>query len=191
MASPLLAVFVLVLAAAPGNGNSPQAPDADLRCGGLCLYVALNALDHRVPGYAELEAKLGPPTPQGYSMERLAEVARQYGVYALGVETTLDALRDRPGRFACIAYLDQGHFVNIYDIEGNQVYLIDPPGHRAASTDAFRTVWKGRALLIANEPISVDVARRRRWWPIVVGGAGAAAVVGFFARKGWRANHAA
>ena len=80
--------------------KTAPAPPVDLRCGAYCLYVSLKALDLPVEDFAALEAKLGQPSRAGYSMLQLAEAARSYGAYVEGVETNLDALSRRRGRFA-------------------------------------------------------------------------------------------
>lgn len=125
----------------------------DLKCGSQCLYVSLKALDFPVGSFAELEAKLGQPSAAGYSMGQLSEAAKLYGAEVLGVETTFENLRRRPGRFACIALISKSHFVNFADVEDQQTYVIDPPRDYKLPLDTLRTRWDGKALLISHEPL--------------------------------------
>ena len=150
----------------------------DLRCGEYCLAVSLRALEIASPGVVELETKLGQPGPMGFSMKQLAEVAEQYGAYTLGMDTSLDHLERRRGRFACIA-LDEnrGHFFCISDIDSKSVHLVDPPERRVVSRDAFGRLWKGRAMLISNRPIDPSVPGRLPTWAVIIGWLSVAALI--------------
>ncbi len=164
-----LALIAAVLAQAPAP---KPAAGPDPLCGAYCLYVALKSLDLPVGGFSDVEARLGPPSRMGYSMEDLAKGARGFGASTVGVETTLESLEHRPGRFACIALLERGHFVNVYDVRDGKVFLIDAPGSREAAADAFRTVWGGRALLLSAQPIEASYPTGPGWrtYAAIVGG---------------------
>ncbi len=158
--SVLLATQFAV-ADAPPSKNSP-----DLRCGAYCLYVALKSLDAPVGRFDELQQALGSPTALGYSMDQLAEAAKSRGVFSLGVQTGLDQIESRAGRFACIALLEKaGHFVCIYDLDDKSVFLADPPTLREVDRQTFAKSWSGKALLISRQELFPIATRPSRiWW---------------------------
>jgi len=149
------AVGMLILLSICTSARAEEPKDIDLRCGAYCLYTALKALDLPVPEYDDLEAKLGQPSQLGYSLDQLDSAARQYHAHTLPVETSLDNLEARNGRFACIALLERSkHFVCVYDIDDSNVYIIDPPGHDKMSRSAFAALWQGKALLLSDKAMS-------------------------------------
>lgn len=128
----------------------------DLKCGSQCLYVSLKALDLPVGSFSDLEAKLGQPSVAGYSMGQLDEAAKAFGAQTLGVETTPENLRRRPGRFACIALVDKNHFVNIAEVDEKHAHVIDPPRDYKLPLATLRARWDGKALLVSNEPLLAE-----------------------------------
>jgi ABC-type bacteriocin/lantibiotic exporter with double-glycine peptidase domain len=177
--------LALLLLICPARAADEKRSPAQLHCGAYCLYLGLKALDVPIKNYKELEDKLGQPSPLGYSMEQLAEAARGFGAHALGVETSLGNLRLRPNRCVCIALLKEGHFVNLYDITDDRVYLVDSPETRQVGLDGFRAIWTGKALLISDRPIPDESSLRRRipWvqFAAVTLAAMAVAAVAFYA----------
>lgn len=172
------AVLLLSLACLGQPGTTPDPSRPELRCGSYCLYTALKALDFPVESYSRFEETLGQPTQLGYSMEQLAEAARSVGAYTLAVETSLELLEARPGRFACLALLDQqGHFVNLYNIDAQSVYLIDPPTDRVMDREVFGRKWSGQALLVSTQPLTPMSAGWLSSRAIVVGAVALLAVV--------------
>lgn len=153
--------------------------EPDLRCGSYCLYVSLRALDLPVKSYESLEGKLGQPSSAGYSLGQLDEVARSYGAHTLGVQTSFDNLVRRSGRFACIAHLKGGHFVNIGEVHDREAYMVDPPNAHVVPLDTLRARWDGAALLISNEPLlrEEDLPWRFPWQRLLLGAGLLAAVV--------------
>jgi ABC-type bacteriocin/lantibiotic exporter with double-glycine peptidase domain len=124
------------------------------------VYVALKALDLPVGEFKDLESKLAQPSQMGFSMQQLAEAASSFGAHTLGVETSLDHLERRPGRFVCVALLEKkGHYVCIYDVDESSVFLVDPPDRRTVSRDAFAKLWSGKALLISDRPLETSLPR--------------------------------
>ena len=168
-----IALLAGCLASQPSDGTMSRG--VDVRCGGFCLYVGLNALGFEVKDYEALESRLGPPGRLGYSMEELAEAAKSYGAHTAGVETTPARLRARPGRFACIALMDRGHFVNIYEVQDDSALIADPPTNSTVSLDALKTIWSGKALLISDQPLlpesQIDVGSDRLAWAAYLGSA--------------------
>ena len=140
--------------------------DPDLRCGSYCLYVSLKALDFPIPSFDEIEEQLDQPQAIGYSLAEIDEVARGYGAHTLGVITTIENLRRRSGRFACIAQIDEAHFVNIAKIVEGQATLIDPPRSYTIPLWKLRARWDGTALLISPEPLlrEEELAGRLPLW---------------------------
>ena len=168
-----VALIPLCLLLQPGDGSSQGG--VDVRCGGYCLYVGLNALGFEIKDYEALESRLGTPGRLGYSIEELSEAAKSYGAHAAGVETSPARLRARPGRFACIALMDRGHFVNIYDVQDDTVLIADPPNKSQVSLDALKATWSGKALLISDQPLlpesQIDVGSNRLAWAAYLGSA--------------------
>ncbi len=171
------ATVALAMLLLPGQvAKSPS--DVDLRCGAYCLYVALGALDLKPSSFADLEQRLGQPSALGYSMQQLDESARSFSAYTLGVETSLDNLERRSGRFACIALLEgRGHYVCILDLDAKNVYLIDPPNQQTVSRDAFAALWNGKAILLSDRPIDPRIPERFPWLAVMAGFATLAAGV--------------
>jgi hypothetical protein len=196
----------MALAAVAGmlmSQNLTPAPPAagghrDVRCGGLCLYVALEALGLAPKAYAELERRLGPAEPKGYSVAQLAEAAKALGAHALAVETTIENLKARAKRerYACIVLMSDAHFLTLYDLDDAAAHVVDPPREYAIPIATFRPFWTGTALLIGREPLaSEESLARGAWWPAAAAGAGGVAlaclVLGLVRARGGRRAAAA
>ncbi len=162
------------------------AQTVDLRCGGYCLYVSLKGLDFPVANYDELEKKLGQPTKAGYSMAQLEKIAKEYGAQTLGVQTSVENLLLRPGRFACIALIEGNHFVNLAAIEEGTMSIIDAPRSNSVPLVTLSSIWDGKALLISPDPLLAeeDLPMPFPWmtlWMVI--GAIAVTTSGWFAWK--------
>lgn len=144
-------ILLLLSGAAP-----PDHEEAQMRCGAYCLYVSLKALDVPVESYGELEARLGPVDPAGYSMQRLASTARQYGVNVLGVASTPENLARRKRPFACIAHFRGNHFAIIADIANGVATVVEPPRQFQVPVDTLRRTWGGKALLLSRAPLTPE-----------------------------------
>ena len=158
----MYALFAVCFLLPALTADGVPSSGVDLRCGGYSLYVGMKALGLNIPDYPALEAKLGQPTGLGYSMRQLSEAVEAFGGHSLGVETSLEALEERGDRFACVALLESSrHFVCLYEIDRDNVYLVDPPNRRVVSRDAFHKIWSGKALLISDHPLRLHVSRRK------------------------------
>ncbi len=152
--------------------GQPANPPVDASCGSHCLYVSLKALDFDVPPIDQLEARLGPPTAEGYSLARLGEAAQAFGAHTLGVQTNVENLQRRSGRFACIARFPNGHFVNLGGVdEHGRMAVIDPPRSFAVPIDVIAAQWDGTALLISISPLlpEEDLPRPSDFRPVWAG----------------------
>ncbi|RUL87775.1 cysteine peptidase family C39 domain-containing protein [Tautonia sociabilis] len=162
-------MVLILLLTSIGHQNQASldrsAPEVDLRCGAYCLYISMKSIGIPLERYEELEARLGQPGTMGYSMQQLAETATSFGGHVIALKTTLGNLSRRTDRFACIAHLpERNHFVCIYDIDDKSVYVADPPRSYAVDRNAFKNVWSGNALLIADHPLTEVSHSRYSLW---------------------------
>jgi ABC-type bacteriocin/lantibiotic exporter with double-glycine peptidase domain len=158
--------------------------DPNPLCGPECLYTALLTLKVDPGNYADFLDKVGDVDARGTSLGRLAELAAEYGVSTLAVETSLENLRRRQAGppFACIAHVDGDHFVLIGAVEDKAVWTINPPGEGLVAAPAFAQRWNGQALLLSLSPLVPEEqlpAPGTRWlsWAIAIA-AGAVLMVG-------------
>lgn len=155
-----------------------QADDRDL-CGAYCLYVGLKAIDMPVESFERLQEDLGPPPAGGYSLGQLDEVARQYGAETLGVSTSIENLRLCNERFACIAHLNQDHFVLVSKIDTDGVIVVDPPAKRMVPFVTWDRQWDGVALLLSPSALQPEEDLKAPWnWYWIGGGAGVIILAG-------------
>jgi hypothetical protein len=158
---PSTIALLLVIAGLPARAATAQ----DSRCGSYCLYVALKSLELGPDSFEELEQRLGDPEQGGYTMEQLDQAAQSLGAKTIAVRTTLENLASRPESFACIALINNSHFILLYDSDQNVVRLCDPPGLKEMPVSTFRSAWSGEALLLGNSDFlpeeAVDQSRRK------------------------------
>lgn len=139
-----------------------------LRCGSHCLYTALNLFDKGPDKFEDLETLMGQPTFQGYSLAEIQEAAEKYGLVTLTVSTTLENLQARTDRFACIAHINDSHFVLVGDVKGGKVSLIDPPRSFTLPTATFLSQWDGAALLLSDVALEAEESINNRRWRVVM-----------------------
>jgi ABC-type bacteriocin/lantibiotic exporter with double-glycine peptidase domain len=140
-------------AAREASGTADVVAAEKPLCGAYCLFVGLLALDVPLENLDVVQKRLGSPPRSGYSFAQLAQAAESFGLHTLGVETTLERLRARTQRFVCIAHLRSNHFVNIAAVGDQGVTYCDPPAHETIPAITFNTLWDGKALLLAREPL--------------------------------------
>ncbi len=143
---------------AGGTAGLSREDSSDVLCGAKALYVALKALDLAPPSFDALRVELGEPDPKGYSVAELETVARRRGAKTLAVSTSLDRLRRRPEGFACITLSNREHFAVLYDVDEDEVYLVDPPNRHRVPRKVFETQWDGVALLLSARELTAEEA---------------------------------
>ncbi|MEZ5012643.1 MAG: cysteine peptidase family C39 domain-containing protein [Bacteroidales bacterium] len=82
-------------------------------------------------------------TREGVSFLGLSEAAESIGMRTIGVRIPFSKLKeDVP--LPCIAHWRQNHFVVVYRIKGDRVYLADPAiGKVVCSVEEFERNWAG------------------------------------------------
>lgn len=155
---------ILAIAGSDGSAPDPKRVSTNLRCGSHCLYVSLSGLGLWSASFLELENRLGQPSLAGYSLGQLQEFTERNGAHTLAVESDLRRLQRRSRPFTCIALLKENHFVNVYDIDEQYVYVIDPPKDYTLPHDTFRLSWTGKALLISPSPLSANEGWGVAFW---------------------------
>ncbi len=142
-------------------------------CGAYCLYLGLKSIDLPVESLERLQEELGSPPKGGYSLGQIDAVAQKHGAQTLGVQTTLDNLRVRTERFACIAHLKENHFVLLAKIDTEGVMVVDPPHHRLVPFVTWGRDWDGVALLLSPTPLKPEEDLRQPWnWKVIGSWAG-------------------
>jgi ATP-binding cassette subfamily B protein len=94
-------------------------------------------------------------TREGVSLENLADAAETIGFRSLGVKINfIDLLEDAP--LPCIVHWEQRHFVVVYKVKKDKVYVADP-GHGLItySKEEFIQNWIGKE---ANEKTEEGIA---------------------------------
>jgi hypothetical protein len=149
----MVGTYGVVLSLAILSQTNIGVNEKDPRCGSDCLYLAVKALGNTAITYDTLVQSLGSPSPTGYSMARLADGARSFGLFTQAVETNTANLRKRKENFTCIALLKYPHFVLVYKIDDDYVYLINSRKQITIPVTTFEAMWSQKALLISNEPL--------------------------------------
>ncbi len=103
---------------------------------------------------------------EGVSLLGISEAAEEIGFRTLGMRLTWEQLKEQAD-LPCIVYWDQVHFVVVYRIRKNNVYIADPAKGKAVySKDEFLQHWlnnkhngqnTGVVLLVATTPKFFDL----------------------------------
>lgn len=175
------ALLVSVILAVQAD-ERPQGRIAsrDPFCGVYCVYIALGTLGRTPADYEAFEKSFGAFSTHGYSMDTLETQAKKHDVQTLGVETSIANLKKRQEAFACIALINPYHYINVYDIDDEYVYVIDYPKSYKLPLATFSKIWSGKALLLSQETLAPESdSATRRIPPMTF--AAAAGVVGLCA----------
>ena len=100
-------------------------------------------------------------TREGVSMLGISEAAESIGMHTIGARITYDQLKDDVP-FPCIVHWQQNHFIVVYKIKNDVVFIADPAyGLSRLTKNEFRKGWistvkdeeeKGLCLLIEPTP---------------------------------------
>jgi ATP-binding cassette subfamily B protein len=129
-----------------------KQPD-EMDCGPTCLRMVAR---HYGKSYMLQDLRqLSKSTRSGSSLLGISEAAEKIGFRTLGIKITFDKLiEDAP--LPCIAHWNQNHFVVIYKIKRDTIYIADP-GHGLLkySKEEFLKSWKSdinEGILLLLEP---------------------------------------
>ena len=111
-------------------------------CGPTCLRMV--AKYHGRSYSLDYLRRLSNITKEGVSVGGIAEAAEAIGYHTLAVSLDLDTM-EKEVPFPCIAHWRQRHFVVVYEIKKNMVYVADPAhGLVKYSKQDFLRGWIGR-----------------------------------------------
>ena len=120
-------------------------------CGPTCLRMAAKYYGKRYSLHYLREKSY--VTREGASLLGLRDAARAIGMRATCVRASLDSLAS-PARLPCIVHWDTDHFVVVYKITNDHIYVADPAYGKARYTKPFfLSHWategtEGHALLL-------------------------------------------
>lgn len=101
-----------------------KQPDK-MNCGATCLRMIAKHYGRAIS--LEKLQKLSETTRQGSSLKNIADAAEKIGFRTLGVKVDFNKLKEE-APLPCIVHWKQNHFVVVYQIKNNTVYVADP-GH--------------------------------------------------------------
>lgn len=117
-----------------------RQPD-QMDCGPTCLRIIAKYYG-RVVSLEKLR-KLSETTREGSSLKTISDASEKLGFRSLGVKINLTKL-DEEAPLPCILHWHQNHFVVVYKIKGNKIYISDPAhGLITLSRKEFLTAWIG------------------------------------------------
>lgn len=167
-----------------------QARAPDVRCGAYCLFIALRSIDLGPGTFEQLETALGAPGRDGYSMKRLADVAETFGAKSMALETSLKNLSSRTEQFTCISIINDNHFVLLYDMNNENVHIVNFPKKTSLPVDVFERIWNKKCLLISKVVLdsegSINSRVKSRRLARIAGIAGLAAIAAIAVAIGLR-----
>lgn len=141
-----------------------KTPEAE--CGYYCLMAA--AISQGVaPDDVRLKSVRDdhPPISSiGYSFDELRDLASEFGLQARLLETSVDKIARRRPPFACIAHIDEGHFVCVvdYDASRDAMRIYDPASAGSErpfveqERELFDRRWSGFVLIVSRQSIPDD-----------------------------------
>ncbi|NVO85872.1 peptidase domain-containing ABC transporter [Hymenobacter terrestris] len=139
----------------------PHYPQYDeMDCGPTCLRIISKYYGKLFS--LEYFRKLSNTTRAGSSLRGLSEAARQVGFQTQGVRIEFDALAEK-APFPCIAFWRQRHFVIVYKVKKDKVYVSDPAhGLLTYSREEFLKHWavngdEGVVLTLDTTPAFAEV----------------------------------
>ena len=117
-----------------------------MECGTTCL-----AMIFKYYGYYNIQSllvKLGEVTTEGTSLYNLAGVAEQFGFKTDAYELSYEHLHKI--KMPCIAHYTGAHFIIIYKVTDEYVWIADPAyGKDKLTKEAFIKKWNGIVLEVA------------------------------------------
>lgn len=122
-------------------------------CGPTCLRMIAKHYGRSIS--LQKLRELTETTREGVSLENLADASERIGFRSLGVKINfIDLLKDAP--LPCIVHWEQRHFVVVYKVKKDKVYVADP-GHGLItySKDEFIQSWIGKE---ANDQTEEGIA---------------------------------
>jgi ATP-binding cassette subfamily B protein len=130
--------------------------DKPSNCGPICLQMILKYYGKEYP--RDYLVKLtGAKDPEGTSMLAIHDALKSLGFNCMGVKVAFDTLKNEVP-LPCIIHWNNKHFIVLYHIEGDTVYVADPAHGKITYTkEEFCNGWfqskiagnrKGLALLM-------------------------------------------
>ncbi len=120
-----------------------------MECGTTCL-----AMIFKYYGYYNIQTllvRLGEVTTEGTNLYQMAEVATQFGFKAEAYEMTYEYLLQI--KQPCIAHYDGYHFVVVYKVTNEYVWLANPAyGKDKLTKEEFSKKWNGVVLTVEPTP---------------------------------------
>jgi ATP-binding cassette subfamily B protein len=111
-------------------------------CGATCLKIILK--HHKITYSSELLNELCETTREGTTFYNLSEAAEKIGFRTAGLELTFEQLKDEVN-LPCICHWNGNHFVVVYKVTKNAVYISDPAhGLITYIKEEFINGWKRR-----------------------------------------------
>jgi ATP-binding cassette subfamily B protein len=136
-----------------------QAEQMD--CGAACL--AMICKHYGIPMTLGKLRELANVTTQGATLDSLARTGEYIGLTARGLQCTFDALRGFELPF--IVHWEGYHYVVVYGISSNQVWVADPAvGFRTLSVEQFERGWSGTCLTFSRRSDVVQVNESNSPW---------------------------
>ncbi|MCG2588212.1 cysteine peptidase family C39 domain-containing protein [Rhodohalobacter sp. WB101] len=108
-------------------------------CGPTCLRMVAKHYGRRY-SMDSLRQKSGI-NREGVSLLGISEAAEEIGFRSIGVKLTWEQLRDE-AKLPCIVFWNQVHFIVVYRIKKDKVYISDPAkGKTAFTKEEFLEGW--------------------------------------------------
>lgn len=145
------------------NGFSQKIKVSETECGVIAAFIAVKTLSSDKLSYTEFLASCGRSGVLGYTLDQLEIAIKRQSLHTLGLETSVEQLRDRAKRqkFLAIVRLDGNHFVLVTSLRGSSIEFVDFPKSSGMREADFVSRWTDKkALLIATDEIPLSYSSR-------------------------------
>ena len=141
-----------------------QAEEMD--CGAACLSMICN--HYKINMSLGRLREMANVTTEGATMESLARVGETLNFQTKGVRASFNSLRSFDLPF--IAHWEGFHYVIVYGISKNHIWLADPgAGFRKLSKAEFEKGWTGNCLLFTPTDTTYEVPQSKTPWSRFIG----------------------